>query len=290
MKLGVIVSPAAGWSYDELRELASASETAGFDSFWVSDHLFGGAGFPDRDCLEAWTLLAALSRDTGTIRLGCLVTAAQYRNPALLAKIVASVDQLSGGRVDFGVGAGWKANEYAAYGYEFADPGTRVTQMIEAIEICRKLWTEERATYRGKHYRIEDAVCAPKPVQRPNPPIWVGGKGPRVIRTAARLADGFDIGRRGADGAPLTADEMRALIAEVNAACAAVGRTRPLLLSHWSPTELDADEASIRALRDRIDAYASAGLDAFILQFPKERAVDMVRRAQEQRITVRPSP
>ena len=288
MKLGVIVSPAAGWSYDELRELASASETAGFDSFWVSDHLFGGAGFPDRDCLEAWTLLAALSRDTGTIRLGCLVTAAQYRNPALLAKIVASVDQLSGGRVDFGIGAGWKVNEYAAYGYEFAEPGTRVTQMIEAIEICRRLWTEERATFRGKHYKIEDAVCAPKPVQRPYTPIWIGGKGPRVIRTAARLADGFDIGRRGPGGAPLTADEMRALIAEVNAACAAVGRTRPLLLSHWSPTELEADEASTRALRDRIDAYASAGLDAFILQFPKERAAEMVRRAQEQRITVRP--
>lgn len=290
VQLGLIVSPAAGWTYEELRALATESESAGFDSFWVSDHFFGGAGFPDRDCLEAWTLLAALARDTRTIRLGCLVTAAQYRNPGLLAKIVASVDQMSGGRIDFGIGAGWKDNEYRAYGYEFPEPGARVTQMIETIDICRLLWTEERATYRGKYYRIEDAVCAPKPAQRPHTPIWVGGKGPRVIRAAARLADWFDIGHRGVDGGPLTAEEMRASIAEVNAASAAVKRSRPLRLSHWSPTELGADEASIRTLRDRMDAYANAGLDALILAFPKERAAEMVRRAQAVGLTVRPSP
>ncbi len=290
MKLGVIVSPAAGWTYDELRDLANESEAAGFASFWVSDHFFGGEGFPDRDCLEAWTLLAALARDTGRIRLGCLVTAAQYRNPALLAKIVASVDHLSAGRIDFGIGAGWKDNEYRAYGYDFGEPRERVSQMTEAIEICRRLWTEERATYRGKHYRVEDAVCAPKPLQRPYTPIWVGGKGPRVMRVAARLADWFDIGQRGAGGAPLTADEMRALIAEVNAACAAVGRTRRLNVSHWSPTELAADEASIRTLRDRVAGYAGAGLDALIFQFPKERAAEMVRRAFEQGLMARSSP
>ena len=102
MKLGVVVSPAAGYPYEEILELARATERNGVESFWVSDHLFSGAGFPDRDCLEAWTLLAALARDTTTVRLGCLVTAAQYRNPALLAKIVAGVDQMSGGRVEFG--------------------------------------------------------------------------------------------------------------------------------------------------------------------------------------------
>ena len=139
MKLGAIVSPAAGWGYLELRDLARTAEKAGFESFWVSDHFFGGEGFPDRDCLEAWTLLAALARDTERIRLGCLVTAAQYRNPALLAKIVAGVDQMSDGRIEFGIGAGWKENEYRAYGYDFPDAGTRVTQMNETIEICRRL-------------------------------------------------------------------------------------------------------------------------------------------------------
>ena len=122
MKIGIIVSPAAGWKYDELRELARSAEGAGFESFWAIAHFFGGEGFPDRDCLEVWTLLAALARDTRTIRLGCLVAAAQYRNPALLAKIVAGVDEMSAGRVEFGIGAGWKINEYKAYGYEFAEP------------------------------------------------------------------------------------------------------------------------------------------------------------------------
>ena len=281
MKLGVIVSPAAGWSYNGIRDLAAEAQRAGFESFWVSDHFFGGEGFPDRDCLEAWTLLAALARDTKTIRLGCLVAAAQYRNPALLAKIVASVDQMSGGRIEFGIGAGWKESEYRAYGYEFAGAGDRVTQLREALEICTRLWTEERATFHGKHYRIDDAVCAPKPAQRPHPPIWVGGSGPRVMRTAARYAYGFDIGRRGAPGsgrAFLTEDELRAIKVELDEACRTTKRDRPLLRSHWSGAELT-DDASLRTLRDRIEAYERAGLDRYILAFPKERAAEMIPRA-----------
>ena len=278
MKLGVIVSPAAGWKYNELAELAQETERSGaFDSFWVSDHFFGGEGFPDRDCLEAWTLLAALARDTRTVRLGCLVTAAQYRNPALLAKTVADVDQISNGRIEFGIGAGWKENEYRAYGYPFADPGTRVTEMNEAIDICRLLWTQDRASYEGKHYRVVDAVCAPKPKQRPYPPLWVGGKGPRVMRSAARRADGFDIGTRGPNGAPLTEDQMRAFNADLDALCADVKRERPLLRSHWSNANVT-DDASLRELRARIDAYARARLDRLILAFPKESAGEMVRR------------
>ena len=277
MKLATIVSPAAGWTYLELRDLARSAESVGFESFWVSDHFFGGEGVPDRDCLEAWTVLAALARDTTAIRLGCLVAAAQYRNPALLAKIVAGVDHMSGGRIEFGIGAGWKVNEYKAYGYDYLDPGPRVDQMIDAIEICRRLWTEERATYSGKHYRIENAIAAPKPVQRPYPPLWVGGAGPRVMRAAARLADGFDIGKHGPGGAFLTEDEMRTINAELDDACRATKRDRPLLRSHWSAAEVT-DEESLRTLRDRIDAYARGGLDRYILAFPKERAPEMIQR------------
>jgi alkanesulfonate monooxygenase SsuD/methylene tetrahydromethanopterin reductase-like flavin-dependent oxidoreductase (luciferase family) len=117
VKLGVIVSPASGLSYTEIRDLAQGAEKSGFGSFWVSDHFFGGAGgTPDRNCLEAWTLLAALARDTTKIRLGVLVAAVQYRNPALQAKMAAGVDHMSGGRLEFGVGAGWKEDEYKAYG------------------------------------------------------------------------------------------------------------------------------------------------------------------------------
>ena len=282
MKLGAIVSPAAGWSYDELRDLACSAEENGFESFWVSDHFFGGEGFPDRDCLEAWTLLAALARDTKTIRLGCLVTAAQYRNPALLAKIVASVDQMSGGRIEFGIGAGWKENEYRSYGYDFGTPGERVDEMIDALEICRRLWTEERATYHGTHYRIDDAVCAPKPAQRPYPPLWVGGAGPRVLRIAAKYADGFDIGRR-PPGGHLSEDEMRAACDELDEASRTAKRERRLLRSHWSTADA-ADDAAVETLADRITAYARAGLDRYILSFPRERAGAMIRRAGAERL------
>jgi F420-dependent oxidoreductase-like protein len=277
VKLGVIVSPAAGYSYEELLSVARETERKGVESFWVSDHFFGGEGFPDRDCLEAWTLLAALARDTKTVRLGCLVTAAQYRNPALLAKIVAGVDQISGGRVEFGIGAGWKDNEYKAYGYDFPDPGVRVTQMNEAIQICRLLWTEERATFSGTHYRVENAVCAPKPKQRPHPPIWIGGRGPRVMRSAARYADGFDISRRSTDPAPMDAAAIRVVNTELDEMCAAAKRERPLMRSHWSSVTLT-DDASVTDLRTRLTGFAEAGLDRLILAFPRESATEMIRR------------
>jgi F420-dependent oxidoreductase-like protein len=282
LKLALIFSPAAGHPYAELRDFAREAERVGLESFWVSDHFFGGpVGVPDRDCLEAWTLVAALARDTTRIRLGVLVAAAQYRNPALLAKIVAGVDQMSDGRVEFGVGAGWKAEEYRAYGYEFPPAGARVEQLKDTLEICRRLWTSDRATYHGKHYRIEDAVCAPKPAQRPHPPIWVGGSGPRVMRLAARYADGFDLGRRGPAGAPLSEEELTVALAEVRKVCEDAGRDRPMALSHWVGAEFGSDGESQRSLLERIRGYERAGLDRLLLAFPRDRAGEMIRRFGE---------
>src|SRR5882672_12969285 len=186
MDLGVQIEPQFGFSYESVRDIARAAHTAGFTRLWVSDHLFLGKDSVAQDCLEAWTLLAALARDTEGIRIGPMVTAQSYRNPALQAKMAAGVDHMSGGRLEFGVGAGWKEDEYRAYGYDFPSPGDRVEQLREGLEITRRLWQDDRATYHGKHYRIDDAVCAPKPNQRPRPPIWIGGAGPRVMRLAAR--------------------------------------------------------------------------------------------------------
>lgn len=282
LKIALIFSPAAGHPYAELRDFAREAERVGVESFWVSDHFFGGpVGVPDRDCLEAFTLLAALARETTRIRLGVLVAAAQYRNPALLAKIVAGIDQMSNGRFEFGIGAGWKAEEYRAYGYEFPPAGTRVDQLKDTLEICRRLWTSDRATYEGTHYRIDDAVCAPKPAQRPHPPIWVGGSGPRVMRLAARYADGFDLGRRGPAGAPLSEDEMAAALAEVRKVCADAKRERPIALSHWVGAELGSDDESKRQLLERIRGYERAGLDRLLLAFPRERAGEMISRLDE---------
>ena len=183
MDLGVQIEPQFGFSYADVVGIAREAETAGFRALWVSDHLFLGADAVATDCLEAWTLLAALAVDTKKIRIGPMVTSQSYRNPALLAKIAAGVDQMSGGRLEFGIGAGWKEIEYKAYGYEFPDAPTRVTQLVETLEICTRLWSEPKASYRGKHYRIEEAVSSPKPLQKPLP-IWVGGTKPRVMRIA----------------------------------------------------------------------------------------------------------
>jgi len=274
-----IQTPQEGATYDALVAHWREADALGFDSVWLDDHLYAVVRPAGEPQMEAWTLLAALARDTKTIRLGCLVTAAQYRNPALLAKTVAGVDQMSDGRVEFGIGAGWKVNEYKAYGYDFAEPGARVDQMIDALEICRRLWTEERATYHCKHYRIDDAVCAPKPKQRPYTPIWIGGSKPRVMRVAARLADGFDISRSSATQGPMKGDDIRAAKALLAEACRAANRDRPLRTSHWSDAVLEDTDASKRALRERVTDYSNAGLDRFILAFPKDRALEMVRRA-----------
>ena len=192
MDLGVQIEPQFGFRFADVLAIATDAEAAGFSRLWVSDHLFLDADAVTKDCLEAWTLLAALAVRTNRIRIGPMVTSQSYRNPALLAKMAADVDVMSGGRLDFGVGAGWKEIEYRAYGYDFPDAPTRVTQLVETLEICIRMWKEERATYRGKHYRIENALCSPKPMQKPLP-IWIGGSKPRVMRAAAKFGHAFNI-------------------------------------------------------------------------------------------------
>jgi alkanesulfonate monooxygenase SsuD/methylene tetrahydromethanopterin reductase-like flavin-dependent oxidoreductase (luciferase family) len=182
---GIQVEPQFGFSYDDILAIGKAGETAGFTRLWLSDHLFLNADAARTDCLEAWTALAALARDLKTIRIGPMVTCQSYRNPALLAKIAAGVDVMSGGRLEFGVGAGWKEVEYKAYGYEFPPAAIRVDELVDTIEICTRMWRDERATYRGTRYSIEDALCAPKPAQSPLP-IWIGGSKPRIFRIAAK--------------------------------------------------------------------------------------------------------
>jgi len=191
MDLGVQIEPQLGFTFDDIVAIANDARAAGFTRLWVSDHLFYDADAVTTDCLEAWSLLAALAVKTEGIRIGAMVTCQSYRNPALLAKIAADVDVMSGGRLEFGVGAGWKEIEYRAYGYPFPDGPTRVTQLIETLEICTRMWKEQRATFHGKHYRIDDALCSPKPTQKPLP-IWIGGSKPRVMRAAARYASAFN--------------------------------------------------------------------------------------------------
>lgn len=187
MDLGIQVEPQFGFTYEDIVAIGRAGEQAGFSRLWLSDHLFLNADAVRTDCLEAWTALAALARDLRTIRVGAMVTCQSYRNPALLAKIAAGVDHMSGGRLEFGVGAGWKDVEYKAYGYPFPEPAVRVDELVDTLEICTRMWTEDKASYAGKRYAITDALCAPKPVQSPLP-IWIGGSKPRIFRIAAKYA------------------------------------------------------------------------------------------------------
>ena len=229
MRFGIQIEPQFGFSWDEIRAIARDAEDLGADGLWVSDHLFLNDTSSTTDCFEAWTLLAALTQITERVRLGALVTCQSYRNPALLAKMAASVDVMSGGRLEFGIGAGWKELEYRAYGYEFPPAGVRVDQLVDTIEICRRMWTEEKATYEGKHYRISDAQCSPKPVQRPLP-MWIAGSKPRLLRVIARYADAVNI------GGFATPDTYAAAMKELERACRAVKRDpSSILRSHFGP-------------------------------------------------------
>jgi alkanesulfonate monooxygenase SsuD/methylene tetrahydromethanopterin reductase-like flavin-dependent oxidoreductase (luciferase family) len=184
---GVQIEPQYGYGYDYLRGVAQRAEAAGFESFWASDHFLIRPDAVDVDCLEAWTLLTAIAVDTKRLRIGPMVASQSYRNPCLAAKMAASLDRISGGRLYFGVGAGWKEVEYKAYGYPFPSPGVRVRQLDEALTIARQMWTKQRADFRGKFYSVNDCVAMPKPVQDPMP-VLIGGTGDHLLKVTARHA------------------------------------------------------------------------------------------------------
>ena len=178
--------------FDRVVEQAHAAEGAGFNTVTVMDHLYQIQGVgPETDpMLEGWSVLAALARETSGVRLGTLVTGVTYRNPALLAKTATTLDVLSGGRAIFGLGAAWNDVEHDGYGFEFPAVRERMDRLDEALTIVRKLFTEDRPSFEGSHYRIHNALNEPRPIQPGGPPILVGGGGEqRTLRIAARHAD-----------------------------------------------------------------------------------------------------
>ena len=177
--------------FNRLQESVQECEKHGYTSVCLDDHLM----LRDIPILECWTTLSALSKQTKTIRLGTMVTCNSFRNPSLLAKMAATLDNISEGRLELGIGAGVQENEHTAYGYPFLSPNDRIERLNEAVEIIKKLWTEQKASYSGKHYQIRDAVCEPKPVQKPHPPIIIGGGGEKLtLKVTAKHADRLDWG------------------------------------------------------------------------------------------------
>ena len=188
LDFGIQIEPQYGFTYDQISEIARAAEKNGYESIWVSDHFLMTPEAVDTNALECYTTLTALARDTKRLRIGAMVAAQSYRNPALMAKIASSLDHISGGRLNFGIGAGWKVVEYDAYNIPFPKAMTRIRQLDEVIEICRRMWTMKKASYEGRHYRVKDVPCMPKPVQNPLP-VWVGGTGNNTLKVAAKHAD-----------------------------------------------------------------------------------------------------
>jgi probable F420-dependent oxidoreductase len=248
MRFGIQIEPQFGFTYDDVKQIALDAEQLGAEAMWVSDHLFLNADSAKTDCLEAWTLLAALSQVTTTLRLGTMVTCQSYRSPALLAKIAAGLDQMSNGRLEFGIGTGWKQLEYVAYGYRFPPPGERVEQLIDTIEICKRMWSEDKATYHGKHYRVDEAQCMPKPHQQPLP-MWIAGSKPRLMRVVARYADAVNVG-----GWP-DPEGYADSIAQLEAACARLGRDPKAILRSWFAPVLVAEND--RRLTEMVNELAA---------------------------------
>ena len=185
---GVQIEPQFGYTYPMIKEAALAAEMHGFESLWASDHFMIRPEAQDVNCLDAWMVLAAVAQDTEKLRVGAMVASQSYRNPVLHAKMAASLDNISNGRVYFGIGAGWKELEYNAYNIPFPPAWKRVRQLDEALTITRKLWTEPVADYKGKYYSVNNCVFMPKPVQDPLP-ICVGGMGNQLLRITAKHGD-----------------------------------------------------------------------------------------------------
>ncbi|SCE98563.1 alkanesulfonate monooxygenase [Micromonospora coriariae] len=230
MELRIFTEPQQGASYDQLLAVARCAEDAGYGAFFRSDHyLMMGEVTGEPGPTDAWTTLAGLARDTSRIRLGTLMTAATFRLPGPLAITVAQVDQMSGGRVELGIGTGWYADEHTAYGIPFPALAERFDRLEEQLEVITGLWATppgERFDHAGRYYPISDSPAMPKPVQQPRPPILLGGMGPkRTPRLAARYADEFNLPFAS------TADTA-AQFDRVRAACAEIGRDPAELV--WS--------------------------------------------------------
>ena len=177
--------------FSRIRDIVLECERLGYDSVWLDDHLM----YNDWPIFECYTTLAALASATSKIRLGTMVSCIAHHNPALLAKTAATLDVISSGRLEFGVGAGTQEAEHIAYGFGFPKLNVRIERLCEALEVTKLLWTQKKANYQGKYYALKDAVCEPKPLQKPYPPITVGGSGETLMRkVTAPFADRFDWG------------------------------------------------------------------------------------------------
>lgn len=205
------------FEYRVLQEFWRDADELGFHSVANYDHFYGLTE-PAAPTFEGWTSLAAMATLVRKARVCCMVSSVTYRNPAILAKMAVTVDHISGGRLDFGIGAGWHEEEHRGYGIDFPGPGTRVAMLDEALTIIRRLWSEDSVTFEGRFYAVHEALAEPKPLQKPHPPIVIGGEKPKMLRVVARHADEWNVTNAG------PAQEWGDVSARLDEACREIGR------------------------------------------------------------------
>jgi F420-dependent oxidoreductase-like protein len=289
MRFSLWISP--GHSWEEVHSLARHAESTGWDGVWFADHFMGPGRDASGSLLECWSVLAGLAATVPRIRLGPLVSGNTYRHPAVLANVAATVDRMSGGRLILGLGAGWQRNEHQKYGIEFSDIPGRLDRLEEACQVVRALTTEDRATFEGRYYRLDDAPMEPKPVQAPLPILVGGGGERRTLRIAATYADEWNTW----GGPEVLAHKIEVLERH----CAAIGRDpRSIGRSAQALVHLGDDPEWLAARRaepagmptlvgapgelvEVMAAYRAAGVDEFILPdwtLPAGGGTDMLDR------------
>ncbi|HVC62226.1 MAG TPA: TIGR03560 family F420-dependent LLM class oxidoreductase [Acetobacteraceae bacterium] len=280
MKFGIhnsswLDTPDPAEAFEAVKVKAQWAENQGFTWFSVMDHMIQipGVSVPDEPVLEGWTALAGLAAVTGHIRLATLVTAVSYRNPAHLAKIAASVDLISRGRLTLGIGAGFFEDEYKQYGWDFPPrPATRIRQMEEAVELILKMWTEPRTTFHGRYFHVEDAILESKPVQKPHPPVMIAGGGEQMtLRAVARLADACNLVRGDIAGA-------RNKLAVLRRHCETIGRDYAAIeKTHVQAWILSRNDVAAAAKRERLAARGT--LPSFV--GTTSEAIDLIGQYQD---------
>jgi F420-dependent oxidoreductase-like protein len=254
---------------EELRAVWQIADAEGFDHCWNFDHFAALGGDPELDVFEAWTMLGAMAEATARVRIGCMVTGNTYRHPGVLAKMAVTVDRLSGGRLEFGLGAAWAEREHEMLALEFGTVGQRIDRLDEACRLIKLLWTQERSDFEGRHYRLHGAIANPKPVQEPHPPIWIGGSGERkTLRVVAQHADVWN-----APGGDAT--EVARLSGVLDRHCADVDRN-PAEIRRSVQFRFDRDgEAALRT----VQRYVDAGIDDVIVMLMGGRAQEHAEAA-----------
>jgi F420-dependent oxidoreductase-like protein len=306
MKFGVIVPQ--GWkmdlvdikdpvaAYEAMTRVAQEAEALGFDSVWLYDHFHTVPQPTQEVTFECWTSMAALARDTKRVRIGQIVTCNSYRNPALLAKMASTVDVMSHGRLELGIGAGWYEHEYRAYGYPYPDGPERLRMLREALQVILAMWTQEEAVFEGKYYQIRGAINQPKGVQKPHIPILIGGGGEKVtLKLVAQYADACNVGGDIANVKHKLAvlkKHCETIGRDYNSICrtaivddcaiattdaAAVAKLHPDQQSNIESFRAKGLIGTPDAIRQRIAEYEEAGIEELIIRFVDATQLESLR-------------